>query len=126
MNEIESRICVHVTEFSLLPSRVDRTNISLGDTINVLRNIVHFLRNWRNGFKQGREAVEELRVWADEPTDDPKICAVWNPDTRQIRVSVTGMDEWEAEIACDLAAEHLVVAYFNPSGEVKSDRTDDS
>lgn len=122
----EMRICVHVERPTMLPSRVDRTNITLWDTINALRNIVHFLRNWRNGFKQGRGAVEELRIWAEEPTDDPKICVVWNSGTRQVRVSITGMDEWQAEIACDLAAEHLVVAHFNPSGEVESDGTNSS
>ena len=106
MNE-EMRICIHVEQPNMLPTNIDRINITMWDTINIIRNIVHFLRNQWNGINQKRARVEDIQVWTDEPTDDPKICIVWNQETRQIRVVLTGIDEWQAEIACELAANQI-------------------
>ncbi|MHC4736791.1 MAG: hypothetical protein ACYTDW_20415 [Planctomycetota bacterium] len=103
----EMRVCVHVERPTMLPSVTDRMNMTMWDSMNVLRNIVHFLRNQYNGVPQKRARIEDIQTWTGEPTDDPRVCIVWNPETRQIRISLIGLDEWQAEIACDLAANQI-------------------
>ena len=105
--KMEFKLCVHVEQLVMLPTKVDRVNMTMWDSINVLRNIVHFLRNQWNGINQKRARIEDIQVWTGEPTDDPRVCIVWNQRTRQIRVSIIGMDEWQAEIACELAANQI-------------------
>lgn len=91
----------------MLPTTTDRVNMTPWDAINILRNIVHFLRNQWNGINQKRARVEDIQIWTDEPTDDPRVCIVWNQKTRQIRLSIIGMDAWQAEIACEFASNSI-------------------
>lgn len=113
---MEFKLCVHVEQPTMLPTTVDRVNMTMWDAINILRNIVHFLRNQWNGINQKRARIEEVHVWTDD-TDDPKVCIVWNQETRQIRVSIMGMDEWQAEIACELAANQIEKDLLEPMEE---------
>ncbi len=113
----EMRICVHADAPTMLPANVDRINMTMWDTVNVLRNIVHFIRNQYNGIPQKRARIEDVHIWTDEVTDDPRVCIVWHPETKQIKISIIGMTEWQAEIACDLAANQIERDLITPVKE---------
>lgn len=118
--EEESRICVHHLETeNEVKMNVDRQNISIVDTREVLRRIELFLRmlDIMNPNQIPKKGIDDVKFFPDEPTDDPRVCIVWNPATKQIRFSVIGMGLWEANIAVENAATYMNYIIMNPLGE---------
>ncbi len=55
-------------------------------------------------------------MYEKEPTDDPRVCIAWNPNSKQIQISIIGMDTWEACLACTNAVTLLQSLVFDPEG----------
>lgn len=97
----ESRICVSF-EDHLLNFSTKEQSISLLDAREVLRRISAFIRNYESGISQSKNIVDDFKFFPEE--EEKKVCIVWDPATRKIRFSVSGMDGWEAALLCDNAA----------------------
>lgn len=118
MNEkeitIEAKLCVKRKEDGSF--NVNRQDINIFDAREILLRIVLFIRNHENGLHQSRTIIDDFKIFTDEPTDEPRVCTVWNPLTRQIRFSVIGLDLWQACILCEDAAASLQMLYLTPEG----------
>jgi hypothetical protein len=117
MSENESRLCVHQAWEKLPNFDVDRINVSLVDSTIILRQIAHFIRCIQSGTPVSKNLIDDFKVFEDEPTEDPRVCIVWNPETKQIRFSVIGMDLWQAEAACEHGAAFLMSLYTDFRGD---------
>ncbi len=111
-----ARICVRHSREKLPNFRVERQEITVYDAREVCVRVAHFIRNRDNGITQHNRVIESFEVFEEEPTDDPRVCIVWNPNSKQIRVSIIGMDQWDACLACENAAVLLQNLAFDPEG----------
>lgn len=100
------KLCVHSKREDWPNFSMDR-EMTVYDAAEICVRIAQFLRNWESGIPQTTTIIDSFDVNEKEPTDDPKICIVWNPQSRQIRFAVTGMPLWDAVISLDNAT-----AYF--------------
>jgi hypothetical protein len=117
MSEMEgSRVCIHQSREELPSFRVERQEITTYDAIEVCLRIAHFLRNRDNGINQVDRIIDSFEIHEKEPTDDPRVCVAWNPNSKQIQVSILGMDVWEACLACNNAVALLQSLVFDPTG----------
>jgi len=113
---LDGRLCVKTDLTEMRKFHIDRPNISLIDSIAILRHIVGFIHYLHAGgeWKSGNFLIDDYRVFEKEPTKEPRVCVVWNPLTKQIRFAVIGMSLWQAEIACANAADYLQVLIIDP------------
>lgn len=116
-----ARVCIHHSREELPNFRVERQEITVYDAREVCMRIVHFIRNRDNGIRQHNGIIDSFEVFEDEPTDDPRVCVVWNPNSKQIQVSIIGMSQWDACLACENAAVLLQNLAFDPEGVVTSE-----
>ncbi len=115
MSKMEgSRICIHHSRELLPDFRVEHQEITTYDAREVCLRIAHFLRNRDNGINQVNRIIDSFELFEDEPTDDPRICVAWNPNSKQIQVSIIGMNTWDACLACESAAALLQSLVFDP------------
>ena len=108
-----ARFCIHHSREELPNFRVDRQEITVYDAREVCMRIAHFIRNRYNGLNQHNRIIDTFEVYEKEPTDDPRVCVAWNPNSKQVQVSILGMDEWDACIACENAATLLQSLVFS-------------
>lgn len=111
-----SRICIHQSRETLPNFRVERQEITTYDAREVCLRIAQFLRNRDNGINQVNRIIDSFELFEDEPTDDPRVCIAWNPNSKQIQVSIIGMNVWDACLACESAAALLQSLVFDPEG----------
>lgn len=111
-----SRVCIHQSREALPSFRVEHQEITTYDAIEVCLRIAQFIRNRDNGINQVNRIIESFEVYEKEPTDDPRVCIAWNPNSKQIQISIIGMDTWEACLACTNAVTLLQSLVFDPEG----------
>lgn len=108
----ESRLCIRMTEdrssFNFL-----RQNVSILDAREICQRIALFIRNHQSGVPQTNQIIDAWEAWDLE--EESKVCIVWNPETRQIRFSVSGLDLWDTAVACDHAAMYFNALLINPA-----------
>ncbi len=117
-------LCVHSDREKWPEFSMDR-EMTVYDSAEICLQICHFLRNYENGISQAATIVDSFEINADEPTDDPKICIMWNPNSRQIRFSITGMPVWDALITLENAATYFRMLFVREEG-MEHGRTDNS
>ena len=83
-------LCVHSNREEWPNFSMDR-EMTVYDATEICLRICSFLRNWENGLTQAATIIESFEINTNEPTDDPKICIMWNSNSKQIRFSITGM-----------------------------------
>ena len=105
----DGRLCVH--QFDLTEMRnfsIDRMGMTIIEAGSVFRQVESFIQFLHSGGTWNRSSViDDFKVWSDEPTNDPRLCIVWNPNTNQIQFSVLGMNLFEAEIAAHHGALYM-------------------
>jgi hypothetical protein len=105
--KIDSRVCVKRSDTGF---HIDRQDIALPDTVEVLERILFCLRV--NDFHfvpvEGyeRSVIDSIEVYPEE-TDNPKVCIAFDYVTHKIQVAVIGLDLWEACILLDAAKNYL-------------------
>lgn len=106
--KVDSRICVKRSADGFY---IDRQDISIADTVEVLERILFCLR--ANAFHyapvQGREreVIDSLEVYPDEPIDNPKVCIAFDYVTHKIQIAVIGLDLWNACTLVSAAKNYL-------------------
>ena len=106
--KIDSRICVKRGESGF---NIDRQDISIPDSIEVLHRILFCLRANEfhyvpmEGFE--RAVIDSLEVHAEEPTDNPKVCIAFDYVTHKIQAAVIGLDLWDACVLLEAAKGYL-------------------
>ncbi len=113
--EFGLRLCVHSNREEWPDFSMDR-EMTIYDSAEICLRICHFLRNWENGITQAATIIDAFEIQTDEPTDDPKICIVWNPNSKQIRFSITGMPVWDAVVALESAAMYFRMLIVREEG----------
>jgi len=105
----DGRLCVHQHDLTELRNfRIDRIEMTIVEAGSVFRQVESFLRFILNGGTWNRDSViDDFKVWPDEPTDDRRLCIVWNPNTNQVQFSAIGMNLFEAEIAAHNGALYM-------------------
>lgn len=130
----DGRLCVHQDLEEMRNFNIDRLNMTVVEAGYVFRQIETFIRLTISGFilPDGAAIVEDFTSWPDEPTDDPKVCIVWNPNLDLVRVAVTGMTMKQAEIAVhngvlymDALSINQAIIWENEYGQV-NERTNGS
>jgi hypothetical protein len=116
----DGRICLHQdltdhSKFNL--DRFGDTPPSIVQAAAIFRHIASFIRYTHSGGTWSPEShlIDDYKVFENEPTDDPRLCIVWNPNTNQIQFAALGMSLWEAEIAAENGATFLKALYINPN-----------
>ena len=104
---IDSRVCVKRSESGF---NIDRQDISIPDTVEVLERILFCLR--ANAFHfvpvEGFErAVIDSIEWHPEEPDNQKVCIAFDYVTHLIQVAVIGIDLWDACTLLDAAKNYL-------------------
>lgn len=113
--EFGLRLCVHSNREEWPNFSMDR-EMTVYDATEICLRICSFLRNWENGISQAATVIESFEIDTKESTDDPKICIMWNPTSRQIRFSITGMPVWDATIALENAAAYFRMMVVREEG----------
>ena len=113
--EFGLRLCVHSKREDWPNFSMDR-EMTVYDATEICLRICNFLRNWENGISQSSTIIDAFEIHANEPTDDPKICTMWNSNSRQIRFSITGMPVWDAVIALESAAAYFRMLIVREEG----------
>lgn len=121
-NRIDGRLCVHAFDEEG-NFNIDRSDTSIFEAAQVFRHIGTFIRYLHVGgkFTPGEALIDGYSDGSFEPTDDPRICIVWNPNTRQIRFSTIGIDLWDAEALVEYAAIYMQALIINPVDVVTSE-----
>lgn len=114
----DGRICLHQDLGEIQNFSIDRfgdTVPSIFKTAAIFRQIASFIRYLSFGgiWTPGHGVIDDFKVFADEPTDDPRICVVWNPNTEKIQFSVIGMNLIQAEHSADIGATYMKALYIN-------------
>jgi hypothetical protein len=110
--KIDSRVCVKRCESGFI---IDRQDISIPDTVEVLERILFCLR--ANAFHyiplEGRErdVIDSIEVYPEEP-DNSKVCIAFDYVTHKIQVAVIGLDLWDACTLVDAAKNYLNVLHL--------------
>jgi hypothetical protein len=105
--KIDSRVCVKRTGEGF---DIDRQDISIPDTIEVLSRIQFCIR--ANAFHyvpvEGteRDVIDSLEVYPEEP-DNSKVCIAFDYVTHKIQVAVIGLDLWDACTLLETAKNYL-------------------
>lgn len=113
----DGRLCVHQSDLSEMRTfNIDRVFMSIVEAGAVFRQIESFIRNLNSGAWYSEEGclIDDYRVFEEEPTDDPRLCIVWNPETKQIRFAAIGLDLFQAEIAAHHGALYMDALSMNP------------
>jgi len=115
----DGRLCIHqhdleeMREFNI--DRIDTTVVEAGA---IFRQIESFIRYLKNGGKWNRKnsIIDDFKAWPDEPTMDPRLCIVWNPNTKQIQFSAVGMTLYQAEISAHFGALYMDALSLDQAG----------
>ena len=106
----DGRLCVHQDDLNEMRNfNVDRVQVTIVEAGAVFRQVASFIRFLKNGGVWEREhsVIDDFKSWPTEPTDDPRLCIVWNPNTNQIQFSAIGMTMRQAEIAAHHGAVYM-------------------
>jgi hypothetical protein len=105
--KIDSRVCVKKGESGF---SIDRQDISLPDTVEVLERILFCLR--ANAFHyvptegSERDVIDSIEVYPEEQ-DNAKVCIAFDYVAHKIQVAVIGLDLWDACALVDAAKNYL-------------------
>lgn len=135
----DGRICLHQDLEEIQNFSIDRfgdTVPSIFKTAAIFRQVASFIRYLGSGgdWTPERGIIDDFKLFVEEPTDDPRLCIVWNPNTERIQFSVIGMTLLQAEHSADIGATYMKALYINTQRiyelekfqEEEDDRTDSS
>jgi hypothetical protein len=105
---IDSRICVKRTENGF---NIDRQDIAIPDAVEVLERILFCIRvnDFHFAPVEGyeRSVIDSIKVYPEEPIDNPKVCIAFDYVTHKIQVAVIGLDLWDACTLLNTARNYL-------------------
>ena len=113
----DGRLCVHQRDMNEMRNfSIDRVHMTIVESGTVFRQIASFIRFLKNGgtWDKKQSVIDDFKVWPDEPTDDPRLCVVWNPSTKLIQFSAIGMNLYQAEISAHHGALYMDALSMNP------------
>jgi hypothetical protein len=106
----DGRLCVHQRDMNEMRDfNIDRVHTTIVEAGTIFRQIESFIRFLKNGGEwiKGRSIIDDFKSWPNEPTDDPRLCVVWNPETKLIQFSAIGMNLYQAEISAHYGALYM-------------------
>lgn len=114
----DGRICLHQDLEQIQNFSIDRfgdTVPNIFKTAAIFRQIASFIRYLNSGgvWTPERGLIDSFDIFVGEPTDDPRLCIVWNPNTDRIQFSVIGMTLLQAEHSADSGATYMKALYIN-------------
>jgi hypothetical protein len=103
--KIDSRICVKRNETGF---NIDRQDISVHDTMEVLSRLVMYMRCADFGAIGTRnKVIDSFEISPDEPIDNPKVCIAFDYETHKIQAAVIGLNVWDACVLLEHAKSYL-------------------
>jgi hypothetical protein len=103
--KIDSRICVKRSENGF---NIDRQDISVHDTMEVLTRLAMYMRCGDFGaVGTWNQVIDSFEVSPDEPIDNPKVCIAFDYETHKIQGAVIGMNTWDACVLLEHANTYL-------------------
>ena len=112
----DGRLCVHQRDMNEMRDfNIDRVHTTIVEAGTVFRQIASFIRFLKNGGKwdKRQSVIDDFKFWPNEPTDDPRLCVVWNPKTKLIQFSAIGMTLYQAEISAHHGAVYMDALSIN-------------
>lgn len=118
---MDGRICIKPDINEWANFQVNREDISLYDTVEVLRRLPTYLSLAEAGmFSFPNPILDSLEIIPRQflaEGEISKICIVWNSETHQIRIAINGLNLWEACLVLHNACLYLTGEYLSYSGE---------
>jgi hypothetical protein len=109
--KIDSRVCVKRTEEGF---KIDRQDISIPDTVEVLERILMFLRMEEFGALTAKvlNVIDSFEHYPEietgETVEYPKVCIAYDYVTHRIQFAVIGLvDLWDACLLLNAAKNYL-------------------